>query len=83
MRMKMQRFTRLTNAFSKKRENVAHAVALHFFDYNVIRPHMTLTKNAEGLKTKPAMAAAVADHRWTIEDLLAMTDRLEENEHSN
>ena len=44
MRMGMRRFTRLTNAFSKKVENHAHAVSLHFMHYNFARPHQTLTK---------------------------------------
>ena len=50
LRMNLRRFTRLTNAFSKKAENHAHPVSLHFFFYNYCRPHMTLTKVADGIK---------------------------------
>ena len=82
MRMRMRRFTRLTNAFSKKLENLGHAVALYFMDYNFIRPHQTLTEQRR-TKTTPAMAAGVTDHRWTMEDLIAMMERLQENENSN
>jgi len=60
MRMSMRRFTRLTNAFSKKVENLAAAVALHFMYYNFARPHTTLSK-AAGRPTTPAMAAGKAD----------------------
>jgi IS1 family transposase len=75
MRMGMRRFTRLTNAFSKKVENHAHAVALHFFYYNFCRPHQTLTKaHPNHYPTTPAMAAGVADHVWTLEDLCALLD---------
>jgi IS1 family transposase len=70
MRMSMRRFTRLTNAFSKKVENHRHAIALHFFYYNYCRPHTTLTQKAEGIKTTPCMAAGVTDHVWTVEELL-------------
>jgi IS1 family transposase len=73
MRMQMRRFTRLTNAFSKKAENHAHAVALHFMHYNYCRPHMTLTK-AAGRKTTPAMAAGLTDRVWTLEDVLGLMD---------
>src|SRR5206468_541544 len=59
MRMGMRRFTRLTNGFSKKLENTAHAVALHFFHYNFCRPHQTLSGKGRG-KVTPAMAARVA-----------------------
>jgi hypothetical protein len=76
MRMGMRRFTQLTNAFSKKIENLEHAVALYFMHYNFIRVHQTL-------KTTPAIAAGVANHRWTMEDLIAMMERLEENQISN
>jgi hypothetical protein len=74
MRMSMRRFTRLTNGFSKKAENHAHAVSLHFMHYNYCRPHQTLTKAAGGVKTSPAMAAGVADRVWTVEDILAKMD---------
>lgn len=71
MRMNMRRFTRLTNGFSKKAENHAHAVSLHFMVYNYCRPHATLTKAAKGIKTTPAMAAGLTDRVWTVEDILA------------
>jgi len=74
MRMGMRRFTRLTNAFSKKAENHAHAVSLHFMHYNYCRPHTTLTKAAKGVKTTPAMAAGLTDHVWTLEEILALMD---------
>lgn len=74
MRMGMRRFTRLTNAFSKKAENHAHAVSLHFMHYNYCRPHTTLTKAAGGIKTTPAMAAGVTDHVWTVEEILGLMD---------
>jgi hypothetical protein len=65
MRMSMRRFTRLTNAFSKKVENLAHAVALHFLFYNYCRVH-------QSLRVTPAMAAGLADHVWEIEELVAL-----------
>ena len=74
MRMQMRRFTRLTNAFSKKAENHAHAVALHFAYYNFCRPHTTLTKAAKGVYRTPAMAAGLTDHVWTVADLVALLD---------
>lgn len=64
MRMGMRRFTRLTNGFSKKIENHAHAVSLHFMYYNFARPHQTLTKKY-GVPTTPAMAAGKAEHVWS------------------
>jgi IS1 family transposase len=64
MRMKMRRFTRLTNAFSKKLENHKHAIALYFMHYNFCRVHQTL-------RVTPAMEAGVADHVWTIEEIIA------------
>jgi len=83
MRMRMRRFTRLTNAFSKKIENHEHSVALHFMVYNFIRLHQTLTERNEGRRTTPAMAAGIADHCWTIEDLVAMMERLQASGNSN
>jgi IS1 family transposase len=74
LRMNLRRFTRLTNAFSKKIENHAHAVALHFMVYNFCRSHGTLTKAAEGLHTTPAMAAGLTDHVWTVEEFVAFLD---------
>ena len=67
MRMHMRRFTRLTNAFSKKVENHAHAVALHFMFYNFVRIHQTL-------KVTPAMQAGIADTLWTLEDIVNLID---------
>ena len=74
MRMGMRRFTRLTNGFPKKVENLAHAVSLHYMHYNFARPHKTLTKAANGYPTTPAMAAGVADHVWTLTEIAALLD---------
>jgi hypothetical protein len=74
IRMSNRRFTRLTNAFSKKAENHAHAVSLMFFFYNYCRPHQTLTKAANGVKTTPAMAAGISNHAMTVEEMLGMLD---------
>src|SRR5207237_10064045 len=74
MRMSMRRFTRLTNAFSKKVENLAAAVSLHFMYYNFARPHQTLTKARKGYPTTPAMAAGIADHVWTLEEIAGLLD---------
>ncbi len=65
MRMSMRRFTRLTNGFSKKVENHAHAVALHFMYYNFGRIHKTL-------RVTPAMEAGVSDHVWSLEEIAAL-----------
>jgi IS1 family transposase len=74
IRMSMRRFTRLTNAFSRKLENLTAAVSLHFMYYNFGRPHQTLTKRAGGIKTTPAMAAGVADHVWTLTEIAGLLD---------
>ena len=66
MRMSMRRFTRLTNAFSKKLENLEAAVALHFAHYNFVRLHKTL-------RCTPAMAAGVSDRLWSLEELVDAT----------
>ncbi|MHB0977409.1 MAG: IS1 family transposase [Candidatus Aquicultorales bacterium] len=66
MRMGMRRFTRLTNAFSKKVENLSHAVSLHFMHYNFARPHKSLSSP---YATTPAMAAGITDHVWTLEEI--------------
>ncbi len=66
MRMSMRRFTRLTNAFSKKVENLQAAVSLHFAHYNFVRVHKTL-------RTTPAMAAGVESRLWAIEELVEQT----------
>ncbi|MBN1458764.1 MAG: DDE-type integrase/transposase/recombinase [Armatimonadetes bacterium] len=71
MRMSMRRFTRLTNGFSKKAENLAAAVSLHFMYYNFARPHKSLSKPYP--KT-PAMAAGVTTHLWTLKDIAALLD---------
>ena len=63
-------FTQLTNAFSKKVENHAHAVALHFFYYNFVRIHKTL-------KVTPAMAAGVTDRLWEVEDMINVLEAWE------
>jgi IS1 family transposase len=68
MRMKMRRFTRLTNAFSKKLENHKWAVALHFMHYNFCRVHQTL-------RVTPAMEAGISGHVWSIEELVALTGK--------
>jgi IS1 family transposase len=71
MRMGMRRFTRLTNGFSKKVENHAAAIALHFMYINYARPHKSL---ANPYPRTPAMAAGVADHMWTLEEIAALLD---------
>ena len=71
MRMGMRRFTRLTNGFSRKVENLSHAVSLHFMHYNFARPHKTLKDN---YPRTPAMAAGVADHIWSLEEIAALLD---------
>ena len=70
MRMHMRRFTRLTNAFSKKVENHAHAVALHMMYYNFVRIHNTLG-------VTPAMAAGVTDRLWRIADIAMLVEAAE------
>jgi IS1 family transposase len=67
MRMSMRRFTRLTNAFSKKLENHKHAIALYFAYYNFCRVHQTL-------RVTPAMEAGLTDHVWTITELVQLLD---------
>ncbi len=70
MRMGLRRFTRLTNAFSKKVENLEHAVALHFMYYNFVRQHRTL-------RVSPAMQAGVTDRLWSIEDIVKLVEKKE------
>jgi IS1 family transposase len=70
MRMSMRRFTRLTNAFSKKIENHSHAIALYFMYYNFCRVHQTL-------RVTPAMEAGLADHVWTVEELITLLPAVE------
>jgi len=67
MRMNMRRFTRLTNAFSRKVENHAHAIALHYMVYNFVRIH-------KSLRCSPAMAAGVTSKLWEIADVVALLD---------
>jgi IS1 family transposase len=67
MRMSMRRFTRLTNAFSKKVENHIHAISLYFMHYNFARIHQTL-------RVTPAMEARVSDHVWSLEEIAAKAD---------
>jgi len=71
IRMGNRRFTRLTNAFSKKVENHAASVALHFMHYNFARPHKSL-KNP--YPRTPAMAAGIEDYAWTLRDIAALLD---------
>lgn len=73
MRMGMRRFTRLSNGFSKKVENLSHAVSLHFAHYNLCRPHQTLTK-AAGRRTTPAMAAGVESYPWSLTQLAELLE---------
>jgi hypothetical protein len=63
MRMRMRRFTRLTNAFSKKVQNHEAAIALHFMHYNFVRRHQTL-------HVTPAMAAGVDPHMWSLKEIV-------------
>ena len=67
MRMQIRRFTRLTNAFSKKVQNLEHAVALHFMNYNFARVHQTL-------RVTPAMEAGITDHVWSLEEIVGLLD---------
>jgi len=67
MRMSMRRFTRLTNGFSKKVQNLEHAVSLHFMHYNFARIHKTL-------RVTPAMEAGIADHVWTLQEVAHLAD---------
>jgi heme oxygenase len=65
MRMGMRRFTRLTNAFSKKIDNLIHSVALFHMHYNFARVHQTL-------RVTPAMEAGLSDHVWSIQEIVAL-----------
>jgi IS1 family transposase len=69
MRMSMRRFTRLTNAFSKKLDNHIHALALYFVFYNFTRMHKTL-------RMSPAMAAGITDRLWSLDDVVAKIDEM-------
>jgi hypothetical protein len=70
MRMSMRRFTRLTNGFSKKLENHAAAVALHYMHYNFVRIHRTL-------RVTPAMQAGLTTRVWSIEDIIGLLEMAE------
>lgn len=67
VKLSTRRFTRLTNAFSKKIENHEHVVALHYLHYNFIRRHKTI-------KTTPAMKAGIASREWMLIDLVRMLE---------
>jgi hypothetical protein len=67
IRMGMRRFTRLTNAFSKKALNLDRALALHFVYYNFARKHQTI-------KTTPAIRAGIADHVWSLHEIAQLAD---------
>ena len=71
LRMSLRRYTRLTNAFSKKIENLTASVAIHFFFYNYCRPHQTLKGKT------PAMAAGLTDHVWKLPELIALLEEAE------
>ena len=66
-RMQMRRFTRLTNAFSKKIENHEAAITLHYMHYNFVRIH-------QSLRVTPAMAAGVSEHVWSLEEIVKLID---------
>ncbi len=70
MRMSMRRFTRLTNAFSKKIENHSAAVALYMMYYNFGRKHLTLG-------TTPAVKAGLTDHVWSVEEIIGLLEERE------
>ncbi len=67
MRMSMRRSTRLTNGFSKKIENHAHALGLHYMYYSFGRIH-------KSLRVTPAMEAGVSGHVWTLEEIAALAN---------
>jgi IS1 family transposase len=68
MRMSMRRFTRLTNAFSKKVENHEHSVAIHYMHYNFCRIH-------QSLRVTPAMQAGITDHVWSLEEIVELIEK--------
>src|SRR5208283_853913 len=70
MRMGMRRFTRLTNAFSKKVENHEHMIAIYFMHYNFCRIHQTL-------RVTPAMEAGISDHVWSLEEIVGLLNNCE------
>ncbi len=72
MRMSLRRFTRLTNAFSKKIENHVHALSIYFMHYNFVRIH-------QSLRVTPAMAAGVTNRLWSLTDMVQVVDDWEAN----
>ncbi|HXZ95315.1 MAG TPA: IS1 family transposase [Dehalococcoidia bacterium] len=76
MRMNMRRFTRLTNGFSKKAQNLEYSVALHYMYYNFCRVHKSL---ANPYPRTPAMAAGLTDHVWTIEEIVNLLSHSKTN----
>ena len=76
IRTAMKRMARLTLSFSKKAQNHIHAFAIHAMFFNYCRPHGTLTKQANGKKTTPAMAAGLARKPWTVEQMLERMDAI-------
>jgi IS1 family transposase len=76
IRTYMKRMARLTLGFSKKQQNHAHAFAIHAMHFNYCRAHGTLTKNANGKRTTPAMAGGLARTPWTVEQMLERMDAI-------
>ena len=74
--MGIRRFTRLTNAFSKKLENHIHALSIYFMHYNLVRIHQTI-------RCSPAMEAGVANHLWSLSDMVAMIDEWQTSNAAN
>jgi IS1 family transposase len=68
MRMSMRRFTRLTNGFSKKVENLFYSIAIHYMYYNFCRIH-------KSLRVTPAMEAGIADHVWSLEEIVKLLEQ--------
>ena len=79
MRTHLRRYTRKTNAFSKKVRNHQAAVAVFIMFYNFVRPHQTLTKAAHGKPTTPAMAAGLAPRPWTMDQLVMLLEAGEDD----
>lgn len=79
LRMSSRRYTRSTNAFSRKVYNLSCSVALFMFYYNFARPHMTLTARYHGKPTTPAMEAGLARHVWSMEDIVTLIEAREES----
>ncbi len=75
MRMGIRRFTRLTNAFSKKLENHIHALSIYFMHYNFVRIH-------QSLRVTPAMEAGVTKTLWSLEDIVRIVDEWEASQKS-